>query len=115
MSRCAAIWSLCAAALIGAAGWVGCASRTVPLPPPTVEQISAPDPNGLVTVTGIALEGASVGVLNEESMNGVIVPVMGDECDRACPFEATLQAESDDSLRVWQFTGTGNAIWRPVP
>ena len=109
------MWSLCGAALIGAATWAGCTSRTVPLPPPTVEQISSPSAEGYVTVIGVALEEAHVGVLNEDTDTGVIVFPDGDECDRTCPFEAELPASEGDTLRIWQFTGTGNAIWGSVP
>lgn len=93
----------------------GCASRTVPLPPPEVTQVTSPDGDGLVAVTGFALEGASVGVLNEDTQEGVVVPTQGEDCGSRCPFEARLRAKSDDSLRVWQFRGTDNAIFPVVP
>ena len=65
--------------------------------------------------TAPIFEEASVAVLNEDSGHGVVVPVTGEGCGSSCPFEATLEASTGDSLRIWQFTGTNNAIWSEVP
>lgn len=94
----------------------GCTSRTLPLPPPDVDPISqGPDASGFVTITGISQEGASVGVLNDATLEGVIVTTPEEGCDNACPFEARVQAESGDSIRVWQFFETGSHADAFVP
>ena len=93
----------------------GCTSRTLPLPPPTVDSIEAPNAQGLVLVTGSAQDGAAIGVLNERTNSGVIVTSNSDQCDRTCPFEATLAAEPGDPLRIWQFFETGSSLERYVP
>src|SRR5262245_8866999 len=87
----------------------GCTSRTLPLPPPEVKSVSVPDADGWVTVSGYALEGASVGVMNERTQEGVITASTQDECDNTCAWEARLRAEIGDPLRVWQFFETDGA------
>ena len=101
-----------AALLILAAA--SCTSRTLPLPPPEVKSVTAPDADGWVTVSGYALEGASVGVMNERTQEGTITATMGDGCD-TCEWEARIRAEIGDSLRVWQFFETDGAKDITVP
>lgn len=107
------LWGLSVAAL--AAFGAGCTSRTVPLPPPEVSLVSAPDSNGRVAVSGWALEEASVGVFNEDTERGVVVPTTGEDCSSRCPFEAEVLASPGDTLRVWQFTNTESSIFATVP
>lgn len=95
--------------------WSGCISRTTPLPPPEVSVVSAPDGDGRVSVTGLALEGASIGVINNRTLEGVITTSPMTDCSSACPFEANLAAEGGDSLRVWQFFETDGLPDVPVP
>ena len=102
---------VCCAAL----AWGGCVSRTLPLPPPEVSSVSSPNGSGLVTVSGFALEGASVGVVNDRTLAGTITTSPKDNCDHTCPFTATLPARSGDSLRVWQFFETEGSIEAVVP
>ena len=97
-----------------AAMW-GCTSRTLPLPPPEVSQVSPPDAEGYVTVQGRALEGAAVGVLNDTTLSGTIVTSEEVGCGSSCPFEARLLAESGDPLRIWQFFETETSIDHVVP
>jgi hypothetical protein len=92
-----------------------CTSRTLPLPPPEVKSVTAPDSDGLVTVSGFALEGASIGVMNERTQEGVITASAMQGCENTCPWEARLHAEIGDSLRVWQFLETGGAKDITVP
>ena len=100
-----------------AAGLIACTSRTLPLPPPEVRQVSLPDQDGYVTVQGTAKQGASVGVLNDATQEGTIVTTAETNCGSACEFEARLQAESGDSLRAWQFfeTESGTDLVVPSP
>jgi hypothetical protein len=88
--------------LVGASA---CTSRTTPLPPPSVTMVSRPSDAGQVTVLGLSLSGASIGVINERTLQGVIT-TPDDTCKTTCEFRAVLAAESGDSLRVWQFFET---------
>jgi hypothetical protein len=103
------------ALLLGLSGLTGCTARTLPLPPPDVDALSAPNAEGLLRVTGNAQEGAAVGVLNESSGLGVIVTSPKEGCDRVCPFSAELAAEPGDALRIWQFFETSRSAERVVP
>lgn len=109
--------SLLIAAWIVFAGFAAasCTSRTLPLPPPEVRNVSAPDEDGVVTVRGYALEGASVGVMNERTFEGVITSSLETSCDSTCPWEARLRAQAGDPLRVWQFFETEGAKDVRVP
>jgi hypothetical protein len=93
----------------------GCTSRTLPLPPPEVTTVSSPASDGFVTVSGYALEGASVGVVNDRTQDGVIVAVQAEMCDSACSWEARIRAQIGDQLRVWQFFETDGALDVTVP
>jgi hypothetical protein len=98
--------SLCCGALALAA----CTTRTVPLPPPIVQELSLPDEDGIVTVKGLCHEGATVGVLNEASQEGTITSSPQTGCDSSCAWEARIAAERGDALRVWQFFETESGI-----
>jgi hypothetical protein len=80
-----------------------------------VKSVTAPDTDGLVTVSGFALENASVGVLNERTQEGVITASDAEKCDNTCPWEAKVHAEIGDALRVWQFFETDSAKDVTVP
>jgi hypothetical protein len=94
-----------AGALLIVSTWlcVSCTSRTTPLPPPEVMSVSKPDADGFVSVTGFALEGASIGVVNDSTLEGVITTNDEPGCQHTCMFRARLAAKSGDGLRVWQF------------
>jgi uncharacterized membrane protein len=83
-----------------------CTSRTTPLPPPSVSTVSRPNDVGQVTVLGQALSGASIGVINERTLEGVITTPDAKACPSTCEFKAMLAAEGGDTLRVWQFFET---------
>ncbi|HEX4352744.1 MAG TPA: hypothetical protein VHZ95_07525 [Polyangiales bacterium] len=80
-----------------------------------MSEISSPDNDGNVTVTGTALEGASIGVINSRTLNGVIGTSAQTDCDSACPFTIVLAADGGDSLRVWQFFEIENGEDVSVP
>jgi hypothetical protein len=109
--------SIKAAALALFAIWqlTSCTSRTTPLPPPAITSVTSPDADGNVSVLGLALEDASVGVLNERTRQGVITTSAMPKCASACPWVATIAAESGDTLWVWQFTEAEGAIEALVP
>lgn len=92
-----------------------CTTRTVPLPPPIVQSLSAPDEDGMVHIQGLCHEGASIGVLNEASFEGVITSSPEVGCESSCPWEASIRADIDDSLRVWQFFETESSRQISVP
>lgn len=85
---------------------LACTSRTTPLPPPIVTMIGRPDDAGQVSVVGQALSGASIGVINERTLAGVITTPDANTCKTMCEFRVELAAEGGDSLRVWQFFET---------
>lgn len=110
--------SLCALlplALVLALGIAACDSRTTPLPPPEVTTVSRPSDIGDVTVLGLALEGASVAVVNERTLEGSITTPEQKGCSSVCEFRAVLRADGGDSLRVWQFFETEGSINASVP
>lgn len=92
-----------------------CTTRTVPLPPPIVESLSKPDEDGMVHLKGFCHEGASVGVLNENSQQGVVTSSPEVSCDSTCPWEVSIRADIDDELRIWQFFETESGSQRIVP
>jgi hypothetical protein len=107
-----------------ATGWIallglgvaaaGCTSRTLPLPPPVVE-VGPPNAQGLSLVTGTANENASIGILNENTGQGVIVTSEETDCSSTCAFRAEIEAEAGDALRIWQFFETSSNTDRVVP
>jgi hypothetical protein len=103
-------WAMLALALALPA----CVSRTTPLPPPEVNSVSRPS-SGDVTVIGLALEGASVAVVNERTLEGTITTPEQAGCSSVCQFHAVLRADSGDALRVWQFFETEGSINTSVP
>jgi hypothetical protein len=92
-----------------------CSSRTTPLPPPEVNNVGRPSSVGDVTVTGLALSGASVAVVNERTLEGSITTPDDEECKSVCEFRVVVRAEGGDPLRVWQFFETEAAIYTTVP
>ena len=106
---------IAAIAISGLISAAGCVSRTLPLPPPEVSSVSVPYANGSVAVSGFALEGASIGVVNDRTLQGTIVTSPSEHCDNTCPFEARLPARPGDTLRVWQFFETESAMEASVP
>lgn len=109
--------SLCAFFALAsfAAGIAACDSRTTPLPPPEVRTVSRPSDTGDVTVIGLALEGASVAVVNERTLEGAITTPDQKGCASVCEFKAVLHGERGDSIRVWQFFETEGSINASVP
>ena len=92
----------------------GCVRRTVPLPPPSIDDTIALE-QGQVQVLGQALSGALVGVYNEDLGTGVLVSVSEEECEQSCPFAATVSGEPGHSLRIWQFFDTESTLFHTVP
>lgn len=93
----------------------GCTSRTLPLPPPVVEFVSVPSELGLVRLTGVAQEGASIGVINEATGQGIVHTSPAIDCGGSCPFDLEVAAERGDHLRIWQFESMDNNADVQVP
>jgi hypothetical protein len=53
--------------------------------------------------------------MNDSTLTGVIVISEDQGCDRSCPFEAELEAEPGDVIRVWQFYETPSSLQVVVP
>ncbi len=88
-------------ALVLVAGCTTASSPTLPVPPPAALS-SAPNDEGVVTITGTgAIEGAFVSALNEQSEEGRIV-----RANDLGEFEIQIGAEVGNSIIVWQTLGT---------
>lgn len=78
----------------------GCLSPTLPLPPPHAE-VNPPDTDGMVFVTGKALEQAYVACLNEDLEKGVIT-----RSDSDGFYSLEVEGRVGDQLTLWQIRGT---------
>jgi hypothetical protein len=115
MNRTRTGWiALLALGLLGAAS-SACTSRTLPLPPPNVDAVGAPNAQGLVLIEGSARENASIGIVNDRTRTGVIVSSEDTGCSSTCAFQATVEAQPGDQLRVWQFFETSSMREVQVP
>lgn len=93
-------------ALFGlAAVLVGCASPTLPLPPPSRPDVEGPDSQGMVTLRGNVQPGANVYGANLRTGEGVIQ--LGTGNDGA--YTLVLAAQVDDELAVWYSVGTNQS------
>lgn len=82
---------------------------TLPLPPPEA-LASAPDRDGLVTVTGDgAIEGALISVYNPRTREGRITTA-----DDAGRFSVRIEAIGGDSLQLWQRASTRTGEIREI-
>jgi hypothetical protein len=97
---------------LGLVAWTGCATPTLPLPPPDPAPLSAPDADGMVTVSGTARPDALVFIYNEDAEDGVITG-----SDEEGLFATRIAAESGHTLTFWQRVGTddGQPVSRQVP
>ncbi len=94
---------------------VGCASPTLPLPPPAKPDVQGPDSQGMVTLSGNVQPGANVYAANLGTGDGRIQ--LGTGSDGA--YSLTLPAQVNDELAVWYSVGThqsGSVVFRvPAP
>jgi len=108
LGRRAALWLL-----VGlGAGW-GCTSApTLPVPPPAVEALSAPDPDGFVQAAGTARSEAFVACVNMDTDAGVIV-----RADLEGAWQLEIEGMSGDTLLFFQLQdgGGGTPVERLVP
>lgn len=78
-----------------------CLAPTLPLPPPSRPEISAPDSSGQIKIAGRVRSRATAFAQNERTFD--IVGKLTDETGR---YELTMSASSGDRIRVWQSVGT---------
>lgn len=91
---------LVAALMASVAGVYGCATPTLPLPPPSALTAGPPDADGWVTVSGDVLPEAYVFCLNLDTDRGVIV-----RADPAGAFTLQIEASAGDYLSIFQESG----------
>lgn len=95
----------------GVALCAGCLAPTLPVPPPSSPDVSAPDSDGIVTVkgnAGSARANAIVTVWNENLAENKGVS------DRARPdgsWQVKIPAQSKQTLMIWQTTGGEDSNW----
>ena len=90
----------CAAVLVTAVLFAtGCLSPTLPLPPPQAD-VTAPNAQGLVFVTGRSLEDVYVACLNEDLEKGVIT-----RSDNDGFYSLEIEGRVGDQLTLWQIRG----------
>jgi len=79
----------------------GCLSPTLPLPPPSRPDVSAPDESGFARLQGIAVPQAEVIAWNHE--NDLIAgQVTGDDSR----YDFMIRAESGDVIELWYIEGS---------
>ena len=92
--------ALAFAALLGLPLAVGgCASPTLPLPPPETPTITIGE-GGLVTLNGNAIPNSIVYGLNQQAEQGVIVKAGGNGA-----YTMSLKANLGDFVSIWQEVG----------
>ena len=94
-----------------------CIAPTLPVPPPSQPDVTAPDSQGLVTVRGgrdAATPGALVTVFNSsDPCTGTCGDsVRGDFADAIGAYEIKIPGKVGDRLLVWQTVGkdTSNSV-----
>ena len=80
------------------------ASPTLPVPPP-VALASAPDMDGIVTITGSGAEPDALVFAFNERLNDGVIGTANDSGN----FELRLQGASGDNITVWQMVGASTS------
>jgi hypothetical protein len=82
-------------------GLVSCLSPTLPLPPPSRPDVSAPDESGFSRLQGFAAPRAEVIAWNHD--NDLIAgQVTGDDSR----YDFSIRAESGDTIELWYIKGS---------
>lgn len=87
-------WLLAAALLAG-----GCLSPTLPLPPPSEPNVTVPDMQGLVHVTGTVLPQSLVFALNQSTH------LAAGQYTESGTYDFVIAAKPQDDLTVWYIKG----------
>jgi hypothetical protein len=101
--RIVALWSrrVFALALLGGALAGGCLSPTLPLPPPSKPDVSAPDANGNVRVQGW-VPGRSEAIARNERTD----LLYGQLTDNSGQYDFLMPAQSCDWITLYYISGT---------
>ena len=115
---------VCSLLLTLVLGVSGCLAPTLPIPPPTAPEVSAPDTDGNVTVKGdkgAAKPGSVVTVVNETAREtdpacqapaadaGPCTALVGTLAHDDGSYWTVIKAKSGDSIDVYQTVGTTNS------
>lgn len=84
-------------ALLIAALLSGCLSPTLPLPPPSRPDVSAPDEDGYIRISGAVQSRASVFALNQRTDE-----IVGEVTGADGAYDLMMKAEVGDRISVWQ-------------
>ncbi len=90
-------WSLGLSSLLVA----GCYSPTLPLPPPSQPEITAPNDAGMIEIRGAVRPRSEVFAKNQRSLE-----IVGEETGSSGLYELTMMAESNDRIIVWYKDGS---------
>jgi hypothetical protein len=82
--------------LVAAFVVTGCLSPTLPLPPPSQPEITAPDSDGMVHIRGTVPPRSEVYAKNQHSLE-----IVGKETDDTGKYDLVMQAEINDRIIVW--------------
>jgi hypothetical protein len=93
----AALWSL---ALLSIASLTSCLAPTLPLPPPNRPNISAPDADGNIRITGVAQSRAQVFALNVRTDL-----IVGQQTGASGAYDFKMPAMIGDEIAVWHSVG----------
>jgi hypothetical protein len=80
---------------------VSCLSPTLPLPPPSRPDVTAPDEGGLVRLQGVAAPRVEVIAWNHRT-DLIAGQVTGDDSR----YDFTIQAEANDLIELWYVEGS---------
>lgn len=92
--------SLFAAMVVGLLS-SGCLSPTLPLPPPSRPDVSAPDADGNIRISGVVMSRATAYAHNQRTDQ-----VVGEVTGADGAYDLIMQAEVGDRIAVWQSINT---------
>lgn len=75
----------------------GCLSPTLPLPPPSRPEVTAPDEDGNIRITGFVQSRATVFALNQRTDQ-----IVGEVTGADGAYDLSMPAEVGDRISVWQ-------------
>jgi hypothetical protein len=73
-----------------------CLAPTLPLPPPSRPEVSAPDESGMIHIRGIVRSKAEVFAKNQYTLD-----IIGKETDETGKYELTMVGSAHDRIIVW--------------
>lgn len=79
----------------------GCLSPTLPLPPPSRPDVTAPDADGNIRISGVVMSRATAYAHNQRTDE-----IVGEVTGADGAYNLILQAEVGDRIAVWQSLNT---------